>query len=919
MGDSQEYPGSRWWKFDFHAHTPKSGDYGRGEEKFKRITPREWLQAAMEKELDAIAITDHNSGEWIDALKQEYESLLGSAQRPDWFRPMVLFPGFEITVAESTKRVHLLGIFDPTRDSGGIHAVLGRCGLTSAFGDETRASNSGLHSVANEIADADGIAIPAHVDGPQGLFEGLQNCPCDLDGMLEGIFAAEFCNLDALDRADGKLKQVVGRMARIGGSDAHIPSAIGRHFTWVRMGRPGIEGLRLALQDADFCIRNQEESPEHLPEMRLVELTIESMKTCGRIAGRPFRILFHPNFNALIGGRGTGKSTILESIRIALRRDRNLPQGSRPAEDLVRFKSMQNGVMLENTEIRLVVHRNGIDFRLRWRMDGQGATLEERDGDGWKDSVSGDIASRFPVSIYSQKEINELAIQTKGLLAIVDRVPEIGWKEWELQWDTARSRFLQLCEREREVGRLLETEPLTRMKLRDIENDLAAYEAKGHAEILKRFQRFSQQRSALPSTAPLVELATRIQTLASQIVLPDFPVHPFDPGDPGTMELEDIHRRAGESLTSISIRLDSIAGEIRKTVHEMERMIHASGWAVAEKTSTNEYAALLAEYREKTTGFDLSRYGEWVRSRAELQQQIRNLETLKQEREALQTQKKVAKNDLLSLRIQLARSRQEYLESTLKTNPYVRMTLIPFGETEGVEEKYRDILGIEPGPFGNSISGTGNNKGALQGFLDWKAQKTKPELLDLVEDIKVRTQSISNGSEVGNHAAFRNRLERIKQNDPAAFDRLEAWWPEDMLQVRYAREAGVERFEALDNGSAGQKAAAILAFLLSHGEDPMILDQPEDDLDNAVVYDLIVKQIQNSRSRRQIIVVTHNPNIVVNGDADLVHELHFEGGQIHLTSSGGLEEKRTREGICTIMEGGSKAFLMRYKRIRPEG
>ena len=99
----------------------------------------------------------------------------------------------------------------------------------------------------------------------------------------------------------------------------------------------------------------------------------------------------------------------------------------------------------------------------------------------------------------------------------------------------------------------------------------------------------------------------------------------------------------------------------------------------------------------------------------------------------------------------------------------------------------------------------------------------------------------------------------------------------------------------------------------------MILDQPEDDLDNAVVYDLIVKQIQNSRSRRQIIVVTHNPNIVVNGDADLVHELHFEGGQIHLTSSGGLEEKRTREGICTIREGGSKAFLMRYKRIRPEG
>jgi ABC-type cobalamin/Fe3+-siderophores transport system ATPase subunit len=139
-----------------------------------------------------------------------------------------------------------------------------------------------------------------------------------------------------------------------------------------------------------------------------------------------------------------------------------------------------------------------------------------------------------------------------------------------------------------------------------------------------------------------------------------------------------------------------------------------------------------------------------------------------------------------------------------------------------------------------------------------------------------------------------------------------------MLRVKYSREPASGKFEDLEKGSAGQKAAAILAFLLSHGNEPLIIDQPEDDLDNALIYDLIVTQIHKNKERRQLIIVTHNPNIVVNGDAELVHVLKFQGGQIQLDQQGGLEETAIREAICTIMEGGRQAFDKRYKRIMLE-
>ena len=125
----------------------------------------------MESNLDCVAVTDHNSGGWIDKLKEKNEELQKLDAKPYWYKPLTIFPGVEITVAESSNRIHLLAIFDPTCDSTKVSAVLGACGIYSGYGDEQITSTQGLGfaGVVSKIEEASGIAIPAHIDCPKGL------------------------------------------------------------------------------------------------------------------------------------------------------------------------------------------------------------------------------------------------------------------------------------------------------------------------------------------------------------------------------------------------------------------------------------------------------------------------------------------------------------------------------------------------------------------------------------------------------------------------------------------------------------------------------------------------------------------------------------------------------------------------------
>jgi DNA repair exonuclease SbcCD ATPase subunit len=907
---------SRWWKIDFHVHSPASNDYGRGDDSLKNIEPEAWLQKAMEAGLDCVVLSDHNSGDWIDRLKVKNKELQKQDNKPDWFRELTIFPGVEITVAESSSRVHLLAVFDPSCCSQTITSVLGSCGITSGLGDDEQTATSiGFCKVVEKISKAGGISIAAHIDGEKGLMENAASLTPELEKSLQTLAAAEFRDLHKFDQTESSLKKAVDRLAKLGGSDAHKPDHIGRHFSWLKMSKPSIEGLRLALMDHQHFVKNQDENPNSLPDLYLSRLTVKNMSHCGRIKDQPFSMSLHPHFNAIIGGRGAGKSTVLESIRIAACRDQNLaaeaPKIKSRLDKFIKLSQGKEGVMLKETEILLELHRRGKDFQLRWRYDGQGHVLEEKSSDGsWQEIEQGDLHERFPLSIYSQKQIDELAANPRGLLEIVDRAPNVNHAEWKSRWDGMESQFLQIKERSRELSRQLAEEPQLRVKLNDVENDLRQYAEKGHGAILKQYQKRIQQKNSLPSEQVFDDLSSGIRELACTAELSDFPVHLFDEQEASTTELRAIHEQAGQELKAIAESLGKLAEQVDELNKKRQEAITSSRWQQSVQESIALYEGLVKEYEQKSS--TLSDYGKWVQQRNELQQKLNKIDSVKKEKELLEREIEDKLNGLLALRTELFTKRNKFLNEVIENNKYVRMDLVQFGDVSSLEEDYRALLNIADKHNSSVLDEEG---GILHKLHNWHGSHQKSELPQLIQEIKERTRAITEGRDSSCHGKFCNKLKEILQNQPAVFDQLDAWWPKDMLRVKHSRDG---KFDDLEKGSAGQKAAAILAFLLSHGNEPLIIDQPEDDLDNALIYELIVKQIHANKERRQLVIVTHNPNIVVNGDAELVHVLKFANGQVLLDMQGGLEEMKIRTAVCDIMEGGKEAFEKRYKRMTLE-
>jgi hypothetical protein len=125
---------------------------------------------------------------------------------------------------------------------------------------------------------------------------------------------------------------------------------------------------------------------------------------------------------------------------------------------------------------------------------------------------------------------------------------------------------------------------------------------------------------------------------------------------------------------------------------------------------------------------------------------------------------------------------------------------------------------------------------------------------------------------------------------------------------------GAEAWSPIDQVSPGQRAMALLALALASGTEPLVIDQPEDDLDNRYIYDEVVKVLSRVCEGRQVIVATHNANIPVLGDAELVLALDAGADRSRVLARGGLEEAEVATQARQILEGGDQAFLARHRR-----
>ncbi|WP_133610919.1 TrlF family AAA-like ATPase [Aquabacterium commune] len=167
------------------------------------------------------------------------------------------------------------------------------------------------------------------------------------------------------------------------------------------------------------------------------------------------------------------------------------------------------------------------------------------------------------------------------------------------------------------------------------------------------------------------------------------------------------------------------------------------------------------------------------------------------------------------------------------------------------------------------------------------------------------------------------RVHRPEHAEPKEWTRsVSAWlFGTEHISVGYGLEFDGVPIERLSPGTRG--IVLLLVYLAMDAQDdrPLIVDQPEENLDPQSIYDELVVEFQRAKLRRQVIIVTHNANLVVNTDADQVIVARcgsHEPGRLPCMTyqSGGLEEPAIREAVCAILEGGKLAFQERAKRLR---
>jgi len=919
--------GSRWWKFDFHTHTPFSTDTPwnllRGNE---QLSPADWLRRYMEAHLDCVAVTDHNGAGWIDKLNAEYRQL--ENQRPAWFRSLTLFPGVEISVDQG---FHILGIFAPVATSETIDELLTLCGYEGQRGDPQVRTQKSCQDVVKIIKDRGGICIPAHVDIENGLFHAAR---VQVTGDSQTIRQIWECGcFDAVEIRDsawqppGLWTDLRSELAIVVGSDCHNfrgERPPGSHFTWIKMGKPSFEGLQLALHDGNGTSvkRGEQTSNPNAHATPIIEsVEFDNLKLMGR-GSESMQAPFSPWLTALIGGRGSGKSTIIDGLRILFDRVRDLPTHMRSEfDDFERIapEKDKRGMLLEDSSIRAIVVKNSARFRLTWTQQTRQTTIERQAASGQWEPDEGDIRQRFRVRVLSQKEVYEISRDPHALTNLIDQSEGLQLNDWREKQSQLQAKFRRLRNDQRELETKVQPKQRLLGELGDINIQLKVFEEGTNRQTLLDFQRRGRQERILEEQiGEVVELEESTRELSSSIAPNDYDAEQFDADVQSDASALELIRRAAAKQREAAEAIQAVANDLQTFATTWRSALATSAWTEMKQRVDVQYEAVVAELTEAGVE-DPTQYRKLVQQRALIEGELKQIGEFEKRLAEVQSEWKQCLQEVVHHRTEISSRRVRFLSETLADNLYVRASVIPFGElTDSCESEFRKLIGCEQG-FERDIRGNDKYAGVLGRLfvnLPSDPQERGGVIAGRISEMKTDIMEMAS-NEVPKDYCTQHLANRITKVSPEQIDDVLLWFPDDILKVEYCHDRSRNRWMPIEQGSPGQRSAAILAFLLSNETCPILLDQPEDDLDNHLIYDLIVQQIREKKTHRQIVTATHNPNIVVNGDAEMVLAMDATTGQcqVAVQSSGSLQEPRVRAEVCDVMEGGRRAFEKRYKRI----
>jgi predicted metal-dependent phosphoesterase TrpH/energy-coupling factor transporter ATP-binding protein EcfA2 len=912
--------GLRWKKCDFHLHTTESQCYKADD------TVESWVDAVQNAGLQCIAVTDHNSYKKIDEIIKASEK-----------KKIIVFPGVEVTCDSS--KVHILCIFDRNKDGDYVRDFLSKIDISGdQVGNPAGCLRKNVLDVCSIAKDNGAIVIAAHIDEYNGISEmsaAAQDEILDrkyidavqvVNKSIWDAYGLEKDTVKLLNRLSEKYGREISeevtekwRKAYKRAKDLNFPMiassdnpsglhksehglwGIGKRYTWLKLEEhPTLESIRQAFLSSDTRVVLDEES-ENIPD-RDPEYWIESVELNKSIVNphTSITVEFNPQLNAIIGGRGSGKSTIVRLLTGALQ-SLDADKIKEIQDDQKNFyKSTKNGqgIFDKESKVSVTLLRAGIKYRISidniQSMDSQNISIEKCAGDDKWEPVNIDFLRLFKAQIFTQKQIFEIAKTPNALLGIIDSDLENA-SDLKKKIEASEHSVLEKKSIVRNLEKDIAEETKFRTNLVDVNDRIEVYKNSGISGILEQKSKFQLEKNELESyLGTSTNNATSLKTYLTNMQIPDYNNEKIE--DSSLRKLLDEHKNSVEKVFN---SIEQLRMQYAELNGQLQSSIECSQWKEDFSNNEKKYKEKCEELREKNINVD--KLDELIQSRSEMQKKIDDIGDKKNKIVVARSDVKKAENNYINNINLLREERTRFLDSIIGKDSDVVIEIIPFGDGNDFVEQIHNIIGKKGSSFEDDLFSIVSQMKFDQG------RNIEIEL----EAFRKRMRKIrSEGKDDQLSTYFTREIVNLTAED---FDKLVTFYPGDRLKVSY-RSGDKGKLIPLSSASAGQKTTAILTFAMAYGENPLILDQPEDDLDNKLVYDLVVKRLKNAKRKRQIIVVTHNANIPVNGDSEYVIAMDSTSQDVRIKETGTIDDDNIRKEICDVMEGTQYAFRKRAEK-----
>ncbi len=838
--------------------------------------PEDYVRIALERQVRILALTDHNA---VDAVPA-FEAAAAGTQ-------LVILPGVEL----STNDGHLLAVFGPGHLESAAELLKEADVRTSQDGIERTVRS--MLDLIGRIDALGGLAIPAHVDAPDGVTNLMR--PAELEQLLchPGLAALEFRDVANLHwfsdsdenenrrRAWRKRCQITSLadrgLGRVVSSDAHSAERVGidtsrRTLTRLRLDEPNFAAICNAVKwNPRGRCRPEADLPETYP--RVTRLTVEG----GFLDGLDLEL--SPNLTAFIGGRGSGKSTALLAIRAALAAPL---RGDDPDE----AGRMPDRVTVEFVDVFGSTRR----------------AARER-GEAPCDIENGEPID-LPLADLGQDEAGRIArgygTDPQELLDFLEGFCDLA------EFDEREAALID--ELEVNAGEVLRTRPDVRRKAQLI-TEAGNLSAKINSASAGKVEVVAKYAALLASEEPLLaeldqamERATRIalgpgpdlDSLA-QVFQVDLAERPAaDHAEALREALADFSRASAGAVHDLGERLESAVAPARAILEE---------W----RAKHDEWRGVLEKRRQELTdaGFAVQA--------GELDRIGKRLSAIRSELNVIAGRE--------GEHAAAYRKREELLDS-LRANRQGRRKA-----RKHALQDIRDAVNREVDGFALHIRFIEN--GLCAPWIEWlranfglRSPRVERAALELPPDIIL--EALASGRDgIGalSLADGRPLIEPDNVDDAVrAASPLQTRFLLETMRLRdrpviEIQEAGEAHRRAFDHLSAGQQRSLLLSMVLcADRNEPLVLDQPEDHLDAGYIARSVVRQLERVKERRQVIIATHSANLTVLGDAELVVPMYVENGRAAPRGLGGADHAETRERVCALLEGGQDAYRKRGER-----